>query len=659
MQGGPGGRELQAAPTMPLPGSMTAKVGGDTLSGSPQSGSTSSSCRLGSHDSDQLGPLLCTGKPPPVITTHGQGSQGDGSEPGELSPNAKLFVFILFTQLMQALMSYDGGATQMSTQPLLASGWSSSELGFLGAMDKFGQVATAFIWSKLLMKYNIKALLAMGLFAKAGSCLGFGILESKSAMLLAKLGMGVSEALIGVWATVWVQANAPKDSQARWLGFASISAGTGNGAGSAVAGLCSKSYGYAFAFVVQACILFALWGIMLLSPARFFEFEAAAAAKSDDAHPSTPEHRLQSMNTMESMSSVTTDHSDCETAREGSSVRRNIRSASGDLRMFLREEIATSMTNSASKRKRSIASDWHTEVGDIITEEENEDGGLSIWATLTIVLGSRLWFCTAMAISLSCFITSAIAYMWQNTTSSVWRFNDKEATYSFLVTTGLGGMVGVALGPKLFDEYLGGFSDLAGVYRCLKWCITLIAAAVVFGTISALLFLDTAWHMVHYEVARQARGCILGCVLAGIFCVFALVNSMQGTLYGINTDSTTPETKTSAAALTVSLQNVVGFALGPLLPSVVAEYVGDGIQSWTPEAGPDVARSAQFACGMAVSLLALWPLLLSLHLGASGAGPAGGDERPMSAGRLTQMLVRAEPMRFMRSDGPLLEFAPL
>jgi len=636
---------------MPLPGSRTAKVGGDTLPGSTQSGSTSSPCRPGSNDSDQLGPLLGTEKPPPGSTAHGQGSQSDGSEPGELSRNAKLFVFIMFTQLMQALMSYDGGATQMSTQPLLASGWSSSELGFLGAMDKFGQVATALIWSNLLMKYNIKALLAVGLFAKAGSCLGFGILESKSAMLLAKLGMGVSEALIGVWATVWVQANAPKDSQARWLGFASISAGTGNGAGSAVAGLCSKSYGYAFAFVVQACILFALWGIMLLCPARFFEFEAAAAANCDDARPSTPERRLRSL------SSITTDHSDSETASQ-SAVRRT-RSASGDVRMFLREEIAKSMTNSARKRKNSIASDWHTEVGDIITEEENEGGGLSIWATLTIVLSSRLWFCTAMAISLSCFITSAIAYMWQNTTSSVWRFNDKEATYSFLVTTGLGGMVGVALGPKLFDDYLGGFSDLAGVYRCLKWCLTLIAAAVVFGTISALLFLDTAWHMVHYEVARQARGCILGCVLAGIFCVFALVNSMQGTLYGINTDSTTPETKTSAAALTVSLQNIVGFALGPLLPSVVAEYVGDGIQSWTPEAGADVARSAQFACGMAVSLLALWPLLLSLHLGASGAGPTGGDERPSSPGRSTQMLVRAESMRFLRSDGPLLEFAPL
>jgi len=56
----------------------------------------------------------------------------------EMDGYERLFIFVVFTQLMQSLMSYDGGATQMSTELLLSNGWSSSELGLLGAMDKFG-----------------------------------------------------------------------------------------------------------------------------------------------------------------------------------------------------------------------------------------------------------------------------------------------------------------------------------------------------------------------------------------------------------------------------------------------------------------------------------------------------------------------------------------
>lgn len=244
---------------------------------------------------------------------------------------------------------------------------------------------------------------------------------------------------------------------------------------------------------------------------------------------------------------------------------------------------------------------------------------MPFFRSLWLVLSSRLWLWTASAISLSCFITSAVSFMWQNTTESVWGFSDKESTFSFLFTTGAGGLVGVAFGPKLFDGYLQGFSTPSGVKRCLKWCASLSIVAAVLGTVAAFLFLDTAWHVVQDENGEQARGWLLTSVLLCVFLVFALLNSMQGTLYGINTDSTTPETKASAAALTVSMQNIIGFALGPLLPSITAEMVGHSIVEVRPEEEVPVVRSAQFSAGIAVSLFALWPLVLSVHLAIRSA----------------------------------------
>jgi len=93
------------------------------------------------------------------------------------------------------------------------------------------------------MRHNAKVLLFFGILAKALCCLGFGVLSSKTPMLMSKLGMGVSEALIGVWATVWVQGHAPNDSKSQWLGLASMSAGFGNGGGAFIAGLCSRRSG--------------------------------------------------------------------------------------------------------------------------------------------------------------------------------------------------------------------------------------------------------------------------------------------------------------------------------------------------------------------------------------------------------------------------------
>ncbi|CAK0877400.1 unnamed protein product [Prorocentrum cordatum] len=213
-----------------------------------------------------------------------------GSQPGsptsasaaelELPLCLKVFVFVVFTQVVQALMSYDGGATQFSTEQLGSSGWSPLELGSLGAMDKIGQVATAFVWGALLMRHDNKIMLAVGLFWKALCCFLFGYLQwqrmtawNKCLMLVVKLGMGISEALISVWATVWVQRMAPPDARARWLGLAGTSAGLGNGVGSGVASLWDP----VMAFFLQAAILFAILGVLVLLPGRAFSFKSAGA----------------------------------------------------------------------------------------------------------------------------------------------------------------------------------------------------------------------------------------------------------------------------------------------------------------------------------------------------------------------------------------------
>jgi len=406
--------------------------------------------------------------------------------------------------------------------------------------------------------------------------LGFGLLKRKWLMQTCKLTMGISEALIGVWATVWVQSNAPSDAQARWMGFASISAGAGNGMGSCVAGLCAKRFGYGFAFFFQSLLLFGLWVVMLFLPSKYFAF--GTANDSEEAVSSAAPRRSSRVTPEGSFHLTPIGH------------ERTLTSSSFPELMMQTTIARHSTFDIITGRRQSFV------------EEANIHTDTSMWQSMKIVLTTPLWLYTALAISLSCFITSSVAFLWQNTTHSVWNFNEVEATFSFLFTTGVGGFVGVALGPRVFDEYLQGFSSTPGKVKCLKWCVYATLGSAILSTLCTLLLLSSAWRMFYYEVVLP-RGGVLAGMFFGVFLLFALLNSMQGMLYGINTDSATLETKTTAAGLTVSMQNVLGFAFGPLLPSIAAEFIQDLITRLYPMEEDRGSHGAALASGMALAFL--------------------------------------------------------
>mmetsp|Transcript_78511 Transcript_78511/g.163106 ORF Transcript_78511/g.163106 Transcript_78511/m.163106 type:complete len:690 (+) Transcript_78511:48-2117(+) len=640
----------------------------------------------------------------------------------------KLFIFIVYTQVVQALMSYDGGATQFCTSSLADAGWSPLWLGFLGAMDKFGQVATAFLWGGVLMRHDTKPLLVAGLFWKAACCFIFGKLQEQPvtvvtqvAMLSAKLGMGITEALISVWATVWVQRNAPADARARWLGFAGTSAGIGNGVGSGMASLWNPIY----AFFFQAFVLFLIWVSLLLTPAKHFRFSSvhagngylATISESEDDYDggliSQPQFGSQLLiqqvgreladlqTTRISLESVALkgyylDVSD-EPRDQGFKVRlTNADRLNGEWAWFnmVRDAFESSITTFESCRLTNHLLHFGGELGrrdsrrKVLVVEPAEgavysqltashfrlhpvdaDGGLYtiesqqlpgffLIATgerlnrgtlvafsqedplagdrgvfkmedirghevhpvipfheaptvskLSSLLQNNLWLFTAWVISLNCFVTSGISFLWQNTIQNVWDFGNAGSYFLFTLSTGIGGLIGVIIGPKIFDEHHGGFESPRGKETCLLTAKRMTFVAAVSGTICTLLLIFKSADLVYSNKASVVYW-QLGLLVLCIFLIFFCINGITGALYGINTESVSEEARTFAAGLTVSWQNVFGFAFGPLLPSAVAEIVGNSVQDYWPmwhwnQAAID---GAKYAAGMSYALACTWLL---------------------------------------------------
>merc|ERR550532_1728403 len=64
------------------------------------------------------------------------------------------------------------------------------------------------------------------------------------------------------------------------------------------------------------------------------------------------------------------------------------------------------------------------------------------------------------------FEMSGIQFLWVRVFVEVWRLNKNWVTLMFLLVTGAGGGIGLALGPSYIDKH-GGFNACPGVKRSL------------------------------------------------------------------------------------------------------------------------------------------------------------------------------------------------
>jgi len=560
-------------------------------------------------------------------------------------------------------------------------------------------------------------------------------------MLAAKLGMGVTEALVSVWATVWVQRNAPSHARAQWLTLAGVSAGIGNGTGSGFASLWDP----VAAFFFQASVLLAIWVLLCSCSASMFRFGGAV---DDDESPSNETHMIPSISSMPDPARMLAEQVGREMVQPAFATLVNIESmkypgyfldatadpvddgwkvritrgdpTKGDRSwaMFKMRQVHGLQGNTYTFESERLPGHYlsaYTETGcwqggsrmrgmrvlvsegdasqtasefrlrplssnagafgswisprdnneqivlfesvalkghylDATSEKDKLVGAgdrLKVrvtrgklengnWAhfkihevesdqfvrevstsvadgllerLLYVIVHKPLWLWTALSISLCCFITSGVSFLWQITVASLWNFDNAWSFGFFLFSTGLGGFAGVAVGPQFFDRRLGGFSSPAGKAVCLHWCKRMMFIAALCGTVCALLLGEKACRLVEAN-APQVIYWHLVVLVIFVFVIFALLNSITGTLYGINTEAVGDDMRTFAAGLTVSFQNVFGYAFGPLLPSCVAGFVGHIIEDVWPDIPWDkkAVDGARFAVGMASALAATWLL---------------------------------------------------
>mmetsp|Transcript_43976 Transcript_43976/g.116253 ORF Transcript_43976/g.116253 Transcript_43976/m.116253 type:complete len:556 (-) Transcript_43976:92-1759(-) len=520
-------------------------------------------------------------------------------------------ILIVFCQLVQVFMSYDGGATPASIDKIQNSGipWTQAELGLLGSLDKFGMTISSVLWGKLLQTVPAKVLLVMGLALNSASTLAFGDIEMKESMYAAKLLMGITQGLQCVWSTCWVLTRAPSEFRTVWLGLGAVSAGVGNGIGTAVAGFgTSQGLPYAFAWRVESAALGVLWLLLVLCPSealaidqRELDVADASPVGNDLDNEDTPQSNVQRCGL-----------SGGSAFEEALFEFQKMRSLSGS---FL-------SVHSESRRENVIRSaDAFCEVSFCRTRAKTNyaldvavvveaDGVLEQLGQLG---RNKLYVWTVLALSAVMFVTSGIQFLWVRLFMQAWGIGKGVTITGFLVTSGLGGAAGVAIGPRAIDR-CGGFMSNEGRIGSLHFIVGVMGAASC-GAIISIGVLFLKWTTDSLGAPSSTHYMLLYAIWGALFVLFAGFNAALAGLTGINISAVSPPMRSLGSGCTVSVQNLLGYAMGPLLPGLIMDFLSsEGPQPPVgAPSGADDPRSRVLCCGMAFVLLgalaALWSCL--------------------------------------------------
>mmetsp|Transcript_82323 Transcript_82323/g.266549 ORF Transcript_82323/g.266549 Transcript_82323/m.266549 type:complete len:756 (+) Transcript_82323:102-2369(+) len=521
------------------------------------------------------GGVSCSAVPPhisKVSEDHVACPPSDDPAAKVASRAVRTLVFIMLCQVVQAFMSYDGGATPASIDTIqenMNNTWSAGEFGLLGSMDKIGMTATSMMWGRLLQVGNTKALLALGLFMNATWTAIFGSLHAKIPMYVAKFAMGATQSLQGVWATVWTVAMAPPSSKTTWLGFGGVSAGIGNGLGTAVAGFATANGApYALAFQIQAGVLGLLWIFLLCCPQRWLQ-----------------------MNIPEDIEQGPTP------ATQGS-LR--------DLALRSTQVVEAAPDVSKPGFRAQCSSSWKNKV--------------------------YAW--SALAISSAMFVMSGIQFLWVRVFVEVWDLDKNAVTLIFLLVTGIGGGIGIAVGPRRIDR-LGGFGSAAGVVRSLQE-LRSFSVIAVFGGVVGIACLYGKLRGKDSGYLRAWGDHWLWLLFIAVFFIWGALNASIPGLCGINMEVVPAFMRTFASGTELTIRNILGYAFGPLLPGVIMDLAASSFK-WSPETN-EADKDWQLCIGLGFVLLGNFSMWWVLNRAVGAAMVALKDCQEDALGKLQKAL---------------------
>jgi hypothetical protein len=232
------------------------------------------------------------------------------------------------------------------------------------------------------------------------------------------------------------------------------------------------------------------------------------------------------------------------------------------------------------------------------------------------------------------FVMSGIQFLWVRVFVEVWGLNKNFVTLMFLLVTGIGGGLGIAMGPAYIDKR-GGFSRAPGTLISLQTVRSFSTIAAV-GGICGAACLYGKMRSLDQGYLHEWGDHWLWLMFAAVFLIWGAHNAMIPALCGINMEVVPHEMRTFASGMEMTMRNILGYASGPLLPGVFMDLAASSLNS-----------KGQLCLGLTVVLVgnvaAIWILVQAV-----GAARVALAEKQTAALHRLREAIRSEDVEEIR-----------
>mmetsp|Transcript_88300 Transcript_88300/g.175504 ORF Transcript_88300/g.175504 Transcript_88300/m.175504 type:complete len:521 (+) Transcript_88300:79-1641(+) len=434
----------------------------------------------------------------------------------------KCDIIIMFFLIpgLQIFASWDGGATAGCLDTIHGTrsftDWGEAQMGLFASMSSVG-LACSLVWSALLQKVDMKngLLLAVGLNAVGNFLVGYMV--NMWTLYCCKFVLGATQGIVQIWTNCWISSFCPQKHKTVCLTLAStVSTGLGSLLGFSIAGYgTSIGVPYSVFWYVSAGVMWFLWCVIMCVPNSEIEVEIAgdalAGAFSVDCTPTSSNGKLDPM----------------QGVKQPDSVRE---------------------------------------------EPLSNHGGRGL-----PVLCNGLFLSSAIGIATILYVISAIHFIWVGHFTVAWGVSKRNSVSLFNLVAVIGTAVGLPI-AKTVDQF-GGCKTPESTSKTMELMLAFMLASVCGASIAVCAIHSQLESLNRFGADEalsngpQTHGtnqnlsfCLLGLLISFVFCL-----ATQSGLLNVNVSALPLSSVRLGQGFTLSLQNLVGFAMGPFLPRVLMQ----------------------------------------------------------------------------------------
>lgn len=502
-------------------------------------------------------------------------------------------VFCQIAALNVAINLGSGGVPAALTNIQHTFGLSASQLGLLGSLTYLGQALGCLVGGPLLKRFSPAAVCTAAVTLNAAVTALFAGSSSGLMCLSTRFLVGLLQAPITVYFPVWVHEYGPEQSRTKWMAL--IQAGTplGISCGYLADGLVTQDendvVGWRVPFFAQAAVLLCFSLAFAFMPRSHFDLPSqlaeadpiligAVVASSisldvDDDGAAAP----AAVEELSSDSGGAAEAGGRPSPSEYAPSERKRDMEPRALRLPLGVEEAVplaSCTSSASiggSQDELPGEDMPRRGGppeeQAKSAREGRSGAvgrrrepMSTADAVACLFNTPVYLRTVLSLTALYFVVTGIQFWWTAYAVDVLGAPKDLVVLWFAIGAIAMPLLGVITGSTIVDR-LGGFQTKRGVARTLR-------VSSLFATLAATSALVTCF----ISPGLGAFPTVVSLIFVTLFFGGCIIPAATGVIM----ESSPPEARPVASALSMFANQVLGYALSPLVSSVVMEFTGSG-----------------------------------------------------------------------------------